>query len=37
MLKFDNKKRLNLDELWEKMNNINILENYEYSLENIIN
>ena len=37
MLNFDCKKRLDLDELNEKINNINNFENNEFSLDNSIN
>ena len=37
MLSFDCKKRLNLDELNEKINDIKNFENNEFSLDNIIN
>ena len=37
MLNFDYKKRLNLEELNEKITNVNKFENNEFSLDNIIN
>ena len=37
MLSFDYKERLNLDELNEKINNVNNFEDNEFSLDNIIN
>ena len=37
MLNFDYKKRLDLNELNEKINNIKNFENNEFSLDNIIN
>ena len=37
MLNFDYKKRLDLNELNEKITNINNFENNEFSLDNIIN
>ena len=37
MLNFDYKKRLNLEELNEKISNVNKFENNEFSLDNIIN
>ena len=37
MLNFDYKKRLNLEELNEKIANRNNFENNEFSLDNIIN
>ena len=36
MLSFDYKTRLNLDELNEKINNVNNFENNDYCLENMI-
>ena len=37
MLNFDNKNRITLNELNEKINNIKYFENNEFSLDNIIN
>ena len=37
MLSFDYKERLNLDELNEKINNVNNFEDNAFSLDNIIN
>ena len=37
MLNFNSEKRLNIDELNEKMKNINNFQNNEYNLENMIN
>ena len=37
MINFDYKERLNLEELNEKITNINNFENNEFSLDNIIN
>ena len=37
MLNFDYKERINLDELNEKINNVNNFEHNVFSLDNIIN